>query len=748
MSKALFYSKVMFAACVLSTQLLEADLPILRAVISTSNDPDTIGTLPYWLLNANDGDTIDCSSIAGQQITLTSSLPAITKSYIINGADIIINGDSTYQAFQVASGNVAINNIIVQNALSKGGNGGDGYSGGGGAVGGGGALYVHGGTTVTLAASRLLNNIAQGGDGGSASDIGNAGAGGGGGFGGGNGGNCLATVSTGGGGGGHSNGGNGGSNSSVNGSNGIYFGGGGGGAGINSVAPGGAGGNASPLGTFTGGAESVGNGGGGAGSNEDGFAATGTGSSGIPGNGGNGVGADLLFGAGGGGGGASESGFPGAIGVGAAGGGGGSNYSGGAGGILGGGGGGGVGAFGGAGGFGAGGGGAATGGTGGGGFGAGGGNGASNPSAIGGGGGGSGLGGAIFIQSNARLTIVDAPQISGNSAIAGIGGSSTNAADAGYVAPGDGVAMGDDIFLRQGGSLIFNLGNILTLSIPIEGDSLTTPLDDSGFLIKRGIGTLKLNGINTYVGQTTIEQGTLQLNGSISGDLLIGINGLLSGNATVAGNIYNKGTLSPGNSIGTISTTNLILSSTSRYIVEINPINSNLIHASATAALAGKVQVFQNPGNYSPQGRYTILTATDGLSGSIHSLEVQELPNFYFSIEQDDYHLYLDYVYLLQPSHARGNQILIRYHSQSDLVNVLEWDPPKNGVPPVVYNVYRNNLKKLIGVVPADDKLEFKDHARSKNVAYTYYIVAIDEQNNASSPAKIKIKPSTPDSNL
>ena len=96
-------------------------LAVTRIVNSTSNDANIIGTLPYWLLNADDGDVIDCNAIAGQSITLTSSLPAITKSYTINGAGIAINGDNVYQAFQVASGTVVINNVSVQNSLSKGG---------------------------------------------------------------------------------------------------------------------------------------------------------------------------------------------------------------------------------------------------------------------------------------------------------------------------------------------------------------------------------------------------------------------------------------------------------------------------------------------------------------------------------------------------------------------------------------------------------------------------------------------------
>lgn len=559
-----------------------------RVVNSTSNDANTIGTLPYWLINADDGDTINCNSIAGQTITLTSSLPAITKSYTINGAGIIIDGASTYQAFQAAAGASHISNVTVQNALSKGGNGGSGYSGGGGAVGGGGALYIHGGAAITLTSASLLTNIAKGGNGGVANNNANSGAGGGGGFGGGDGGSSVTFSSTGGGGGGHSNGGNGGSNGSINGNNGIYFGGGGGAAGINSVTPGGNGGNASPTGFFIGGSQSGGNGGGGAGNSENGFSATGTGTNGIPGDGGNGIGADFLFGAGGGGGGASESGSSGALGVGAAGGGGGPNYSGGAGGTLGGGGGGGVGAVGGEGGFGAGGGGASTGGIGGGGFNAGGGNGASDLSGIGGGGGGSGLGGAIFIQNGGSLTLVDAQQIASNSAIAGVGGSSTNETDPGYIPAGDGLALGHDIFVREQGLITFNLSNTLTIATPIAGDNTNGP-NTSGGLDKMGIGTLHLNGANTYSGVTNINEGTLDLNGSVIGNTVVNSGGRLSGTALIAGNLTSTGT-------------------NSMVHVDINPNGSNSqITVNGVASLAGVLEIAM--GSNAQQGSYTLLTS-------------------------------------------------------------------------------------------------------------------------------------------
>lgn len=630
MSKILL--KAIFAACILSTSLLQAET---RIVNTTSDDPNTVGTLAYWLLNANSGDTIDCSQIAGQSITLTSSLPAITNSYTINGAGITINGAGSYQAFQVASGNVTINNVTVLNAVSKGGNGGEGYSGGGGGVGGGGALYIHGDTTVTLTASSLVNNTAQGGKGGSASNIGNAGAGGGGGYGGGNGGNCLTAVSSGGGGGGHSNGGDGGSNTSVDGSNGVYYGGGGGGAGINSVAPGGAGGNASPNGTFLGGAESTGNGGGGAGDSQNGFAATGSGGAGVPGNGGNGIGADSLFGGGGGGGAASETGFSGGTGVGAAGGGGGSNYAGGSGGILGGGGGGGLGGTGGDGGFGAGGGGAVTGGMGGGGYGATGGNGGSDPNNNGGGGGGSGLGGAIFVQSGGHLIIADPAEISGNTVVAGIGGSSTSSSDPNYIPPGDGAAMGYDIFVREQGLITFDLSNTLNIATAIEGDQTNGP-NTTGGLEKMGKGTLKLNGSNTYSGLTHVFEGTLNLNGSVIGSAIVDAGGKLSGNATISGDLTNSGILSPGNSIGTILTTNLMLTPSSLVEIEVAADGANdIIAATESAQLDGILEIIPLPGSFQAVQSYTIITAGGGRTGVFSAVESSEPSLIAVNYQQD-----------------------------------------------------------------------------------------------------------------
>jgi outer membrane autotransporter protein len=192
---------------------------------------------------------------------------------------------------------------------------------------------------------------------------------------------------------------------------------------------------------------------------------------------------------------------------------------------------------------------------------------------------------------------------------AGLGSSGTN-----------GSSLGQDIFIQSGGTATFQINNALTISTPIAGAGLLSQATQPG-VIKSGTGALSLAGSQTYLGDTLIQSGIINLNGSVSGDVHIQSGGTLSGNATANGSIYSSGTIAPGNSIGEIFTTNLFLFPTSIYDVEVNAAgDSDIINASGFAQLAGGVVVTPDSGNFATPLTYTIISTGAGVTGQFSSL--------------------------------------------------------------------------------------------------------------------------------
>lgn len=521
-------------------------LSILEAatfIVSSNSDPTSnpsTSTLRGAMLNAKSGDVIQITT--SSTITLTNPLPAVVVDLTIQGSGGVrtIDGASSFQIFSVATGTLTLQDLQLNNGLSKGGNGGSGVAGanggggGGGGAGGGGGLHIHYGATAIINNVSFSGNTAQGGDGGSGAVTTNAinygGGGGGGGYGSqcsfsghtGNGANGALNVG-GGGGGANTAGGIGGQTKSTSpvagGVSGVILGGGGGGGGgylqssnptpesgalaYNAIS------DSSPS-SFAGGGFSTSTGAGGGGAGAAGAGNPGSGSGG--GSGGIGVGSDPYGGFGGGGGGGSGGTvrLNGGVGTGAGGGGGGCSGSGGAGGQLGGGGGGGSsisnvqGVFtnGGQGGFGGGGGGGYNKGT----SIFGGGDGASLSSFAGGG--GAAMGGAVFVQTGGLLVIQTSPGGgfgSGNLLTAGSGGG-TGAQN--------GNTYGPDLFLRSGGTMRFDNVTNWTFSQDIVSNQGTGGDSGGGLIIGSNssvTGTTILSGSNSYTGSTQINGGTLSV---------------------------------------------------------------------------------------------------------------------------------------------------------------------------------------------------------------------------------------------
>jgi fibronectin-binding autotransporter adhesin len=147
---------------------------------------------------------------------------------------------------------------------------------------------------------------------------------------------------------------------------------------------------------------------------------------------------------------------------------------------------------------------------------------------------------------------------------------------------------------------------------------LTDPVDGIGSasLIVNG-GTLAVNTTAT-VPVTVNSGGLLSVNGNITGPVDVQSGGTLGGGGQVGATTV-FGTVSPGNSIGTLTVNgNYTQAAGSTYTVEANAAGqSDLINVTGTATLQGGiVNVLAAPGNYAPTTAYTILSATGGVTGT------------------------------------------------------------------------------------------------------------------------------------
>jgi outer membrane autotransporter protein len=169
------------------------------------------------------------------------------------------------------------------------------------------------------------------------------------------------------------------------------------------------------------------------------------------------------------------------------------------------------------------------------------------------------------------------------------------------------------------GTLAFNRSDAVTFGGVISG---------TGALQQNGGGSTNLTATNTYTGATTVNAGTLLVNGSIatSSCLTVNAGGAVGGSGALPKTTINGGTLSPGNSIGTISIGgSLSFVGAGNYIVEVAPATAdrtNVTGAPGTAALAGTLVAVGTGGSYTIGTRYTVLNATGGISGTFGNLAI------------------------------------------------------------------------------------------------------------------------------
>jgi outer membrane autotransporter protein len=239
-----------------------------------------------------------------------------------------------------------------------------------------------------------------------------------------------------------------------------------------------------------------------------------------------------------------------------------------------------------------------------------------------GGAGGAARGGAIYVATGGTLTILDTP-ISGSAVVGGAGGSA-------------GVGQGPSSFNGTAGAVGSAQGAAIYLSgvtanIGVSTGTVTyanTIAGTGGSLIKSGDGTLSLSGSNTYTGSTTVNAGTLAVNGSITSPVTVNTGGSLGGNGTINSSvsIQSGGIFAPGNSIGTTTVNgSLTFAAGSVYRVEADAAGTsdriNVTGTPGTATISGgTVDVQAGAGTYQASTQYTILNATGGVTGAFSTV--------------------------------------------------------------------------------------------------------------------------------
>jgi hypothetical protein len=145
-----------------------------RAATVTNEDDSGAGSLRQAIAGAATGETIIFSYGKSIYITLTSPI-TIDKDIVIDGSgnyDVTISGGQATSIFKIASGNVEIKSLTLQDGLAQGGEGEIpgrqvSHGAGGGGAGMGGAIAVSGGT-VLINGVEFIDNKAKGGNGGNA----------------------------------------------------------------------------------------------------------------------------------------------------------------------------------------------------------------------------------------------------------------------------------------------------------------------------------------------------------------------------------------------------------------------------------------------------------------------------------------------------------------------------------------------------------------------------------------------------
>jgi fibronectin-binding autotransporter adhesin len=176
--------------------------------------------------------------------------------------------------------------------------------------------------------------------------------------------------------------------------------------------------------------------------------------------------------------------------------------------------------------------------------------------------------------------------------------------------------------VTDNGVLAFNRSNVLSFGGVISG---------TGAVQKNGTGTTVLLRKNTYTGATTVNAGSLIVDGSIAsvqtlvnpGELLGG-RGFIGSPGSLNGNLVNSGIVRPGDSPGTLTVNgNYTQTAAGTLRIEVASVTEHgLLAVGGHASLAGTLQLIGLGGFTLHVGdQFTFLTANGGVSGTFGTVQ-------------------------------------------------------------------------------------------------------------------------------
>jgi uncharacterized protein with beta-barrel porin domain len=260
-------------------------------------------------------------------------------------------------------------------------------------------------------------------------------------------------------------------------------------------------------------------------------------------------------------------------------------------------------------------------------------------------GGGFPLGGGLSIFNAGTIAGEFGPAIQ----FAGTGNTLTLAPGSGI--SGAAIGTGNDTFQLGGsGTATFDVSQ-LAATAQYRGFSTMNKIDDSRWT---------LTGKSTFTGPINVNGGLLAVNGDVSSATAVVVNagGTLGGTGTLPATFVNGGTLAPGNSIGALTVAGkLSFTAASTYLIEVSPSGADRTNVIGPASLGGAtVHAAFGPGSYISK-QYTILSASDGVSGTFGAFDTNLSPNLSAGLSYDADDVYLNLVlHFAIPGGLNANQ--------------------------------------------------------------------------------------------